>query len=45
MKLDCDSLQGFLFSRPAPGPGLLSAIDRSNTAFAALGGERVSGPR
>jgi EAL domain-containing protein (putative c-di-GMP-specific phosphodiesterase class I) len=45
MKLDCDSLQGFLFSRPAPGPGLRSAIDRSNTAFAALQLERVSGPR
>ena len=45
MNLDCDSLQGFLFSRPAPGPGLRSAIDRSNTAFAALQLERVSGPR
>ncbi|HSO90882.1 MAG TPA: EAL domain-containing protein, partial [Arthrobacter sp.] len=45
MKLDCDSLQGFLFSRPTAGPGLRSAIARSNDAFAALLGERVSGPR
>ncbi|WP_354173359.1 EAL domain-containing protein [Arthrobacter sp. UYEF36] len=45
MKLDCDSLQGFLFSRPTAGPGLRSAIARSNDAFAALRGERVSGPR
>ena len=45
MKLDCDSLQGFLFSRPTAGPGLLSAIARANGAFAALRGERVSGPR
>jgi EAL domain-containing protein (putative c-di-GMP-specific phosphodiesterase class I) len=45
MNLDCDSLQGFLFARPTAGPGLLSAIARSNEAFAALRGERVSGPR
>jgi EAL domain-containing protein (putative c-di-GMP-specific phosphodiesterase class I) len=45
MNLDCDSLQGFLFAQPAPGPGLQSAIARSNDAFAALRGERVSGPR
>ncbi|MDN4645760.1 putative bifunctional diguanylate cyclase/phosphodiesterase [Arthrobacter sp. PsM3] len=45
MKLDCDSLQGYLFSRPQAGPGLGSAIARSNDAFAALLEERVSGPR
>ncbi|WP_307459447.1 sensor domain-containing protein [Pseudarthrobacter oxydans] len=45
MKLDCDSLQGFLFSRPTGGPGLQPAIARSNDAFAALRGERVSEPR
>jgi EAL domain-containing protein (putative c-di-GMP-specific phosphodiesterase class I) len=45
MKLDCDSLQGFLFSRPTGGPDLQSAIARSNDAFTALRGERVSGPR
>ena len=45
MKLDCDSLQGFLFSRPTAGPGLQSAIARSNEAFAVLRGERVSGRR
>ena len=44
MNLDCDSLQGFLFARPAPGRGLQSAIARSNEAFATLRGERVSGP-
>ncbi|WP_374724927.1 EAL domain-containing protein [Arthrobacter ginsengisoli] len=45
MKLGCDSLQGFLFSRPTAGPGLRSGIALSNDAFAALRGERVSGPR
>jgi EAL domain-containing protein (putative c-di-GMP-specific phosphodiesterase class I) len=45
MDLDCDSLQGYLFSRPQAGPGLRSAIARSNDAFAALLGVRVSGPR
>ncbi|MCB5292962.1 putative bifunctional diguanylate cyclase/phosphodiesterase [Arthrobacter sp. SO3] len=45
IKLDCDSLQGYLFSRPQAGPGLRSAIARSNDAFAALLGVRVPGPR
>lgn len=45
MKLDCDSLQGFLFSRPTAGPALRSAIARANDAFAALRGERVAEPR
>ncbi|WP_083266468.1 sensor domain-containing phosphodiesterase [Arthrobacter sp. U41] len=45
MKLDCDSLQGCLFSRPKAGPGLRSAIAESNDAFAALRGERVSRAR
>ena len=45
MKLDCDSLQGFLFSRPTGGPDLQPAIARSNEAFTALRRERIAGPR
>ena len=44
MKLDCDSLQGFLFSRPTAGPGLRSAIARSNDRVRRPARERVSGP-
>ena len=43
--LGCDSLQGFLFSRPEPRPLLESAIGRSVAAFTSLGGDRVSGNR
>ncbi|MET1065360.1 MAG: EAL domain-containing protein [Arthrobacter sp.] len=45
MKLDCDSLQGFLFSGPEAEPALPSAIDRSAGAFATLLGDRVAGHR
>lgn len=45
MNLDCDSLQGFLFSGPEPEPELKTAIARSAQAFAALRGGRVSGNR
>ncbi|MCU1511023.1 MAG: diguanylate cyclase/phosphodiesterase with sensor(s) [Arthrobacter sp.] len=45
LRLECDSLQGFLFSRPEPRPLLASAIGRSAAAFTALGGDRVSGNR
>ncbi|WCI09586.1 hypothetical protein PJ267_08745 [Arthrobacter sp. OVS8] len=45
MNLDCDSLQGFLFSGPEAEPGLASAITRSAGAFAALRGDRVAGRR
>lgn len=43
MNLDCDSLQGFLFSAPRAQPELAAAIARSATAFAALHGVRVAG--
>lgn len=45
MNLDCDSLQGFLFSGPEAEPALPSAIARSAGAFAALRGDRVAGRR
>ena len=45
MNLDCDSLQGFLFSGPEAEPALASAMDRSAGAFAALRGDRVAGRR
>ncbi len=45
MNLDCDSLQGFLFSGPEAEPALASAIARSAGAFAALRGDRVAGRR
>jgi EAL domain-containing protein (putative c-di-GMP-specific phosphodiesterase class I) len=45
MNLDCDSLQGFLFSRPEPGPDLEDALTRSALAISALRGGRVSGNR
>jgi diguanylate cyclase (GGDEF)-like protein len=45
MNLDCDSLQGFLFSGPEAEPALASAIARSAGAFAALRGDRVAGLR
>ncbi|MDQ0851259.1 diguanylate cyclase (GGDEF)-like protein/PAS domain S-box-containing protein [Arthrobacter sp. B3I9] len=45
LQLECDSLQGFLFSRPEPRPLLEPAIARSVAAFAALRGDRVSGNR
>jgi diguanylate cyclase (GGDEF)-like protein/PAS domain S-box-containing protein len=45
MNLDCDSLQGFLFSRPEPESALAEALARSDRAIAALRGGRVSGNR
>jgi diguanylate cyclase (GGDEF)-like protein len=45
MNLDCDSLQGFLFSGPEAEPALAAAIARSAGAFAALRGDRVAGRR
>ncbi|MCB5272692.1 putative signaling protein [Arthrobacter sp. SO5] len=45
MNLECDSLQGFLFSGPEPQAALGPAIARSAQAFAALRGGRVSGNR
>ena len=45
LQLRCDSLQGFLFSRPEPRPLLEPAITRSVAAFTALRGDRVSGNR
>lgn len=45
LQLECDSLQGFLFSRPEPRPLLEPAIRRSVSAFGSLRGDRVSGNR
>ena len=45
MNLDCDSLQGFMFSGPTAAPELAAAIARSAAAFAALQGDRVAGHR
>jgi EAL domain-containing protein (putative c-di-GMP-specific phosphodiesterase class I) len=45
LRLECDSLQGFLFSRPEPRPLLERAISRSLAAFSSLRGDRVSGNR
>jgi EAL domain-containing protein (putative c-di-GMP-specific phosphodiesterase class I) len=45
MNLDCDSLQGFLFSGPRPATGLGSGLDQAARAVAALRGERVPGNR
>ncbi|SDK36808.1 bifunctional diguanylate cyclase/phosphodiesterase [Arthrobacter sp. ok362] len=45
MKLECDSLQGFLFSGPQPEAALQPALDRAARAIAALRGERVPGNR
>lgn len=45
MNLDCDSLQGFLFSGPAPEAELEKALTQSARAIAALRGDRVSGNR
>jgi diguanylate cyclase (GGDEF)-like protein/PAS domain S-box-containing protein len=45
MRLNCDSLQGFLFSGPEPQSALAPAITRSVQAFAALRGGRLAGTR
>jgi EAL domain-containing protein (putative c-di-GMP-specific phosphodiesterase class I) len=45
MNLDCDSLQGFLFSAPQPKSELQPALDHAARAIAALRGERVAGKR
>ncbi|WP_260982612.1 EAL domain-containing protein [Arthrobacter sp. U41] len=45
MNLDCDSLQGFLFSGAEAAPALPPAMARSAGVFAALRGERVAGHR
>ncbi|HSO15601.1 MAG TPA: EAL domain-containing protein [Arthrobacter sp.] len=45
MNMDCDSLQGFLFSGPEAEPALAPAIARSAGTFAALRGDRVAGHR
>ena len=45
MNLDCDSLQGFLFSGPQPEATLQPALDRAARAIAALRGDRVPGNR
>nr|WP_315968635.1 EAL domain-containing protein [Arthrobacter sp. PM3] len=45
MNLDCDCLQGFLFSGPRPETGLGPGLDRAARAIAALRGERVPGNR
>ena len=45
MNLDCDSLQGFLFSAPQPESALQPALDHAARAIAALRGERVAGKR
>ncbi|MDF9752886.1 EAL domain-containing protein [Arthrobacter sp. ES3-54] len=45
MNLDCDSLQGFLFSGPQPEAALQPALDRAARAIAALKGVRVPGNR
>jgi diguanylate cyclase (GGDEF)-like protein/PAS domain S-box-containing protein len=45
MNLDCDSLQGFLFSGPQPEAALPPALDRAARAIAALRGDRVPGNR
>ncbi|WP_427133428.1 putative bifunctional diguanylate cyclase/phosphodiesterase [Pseudarthrobacter sp. S9] len=45
MNLDCDSLQGFLFSGPEPRAALGKALGQAGRAIAALRGERVSGNR
>jgi EAL domain-containing protein (putative c-di-GMP-specific phosphodiesterase class I) len=45
MNLDCDLLQGFLFSGPQPETALQSALDQAARGIAALRGERVPGSR
>ncbi|XAS64882.1 EAL domain-containing protein [Micrococcaceae bacterium Sec5.8] len=45
MSLECDSLQGFLFSGPEAKSGLPAAIARSAGAHAALHDDRVAGHR
>ena len=45
INLECDSLQGFLFSAAVAQPNLAAAIARSANAFAALRGDRVAGHR
>ena len=45
MNLDCDCLQGFLFSGPQPETALLPALDQAARAIAALRGARVPGNR
>ncbi len=45
MNLDCDCLQGFLFSGPQPEAALQPALDRAAHAIAALKGVRVPGTR
>jgi len=45
MNLDCDALQGFLFSGPQPETALLPALDQAARAIAALRGARVPGNR
>ena len=45
MNLDCDSLQGFLFSGPQPEAALKPALDRAARAIAGLRGDRVPGNR
>jgi diguanylate cyclase (GGDEF)-like protein/PAS domain S-box-containing protein len=43
MNLDCDSLQGYLFSSPQPESGLPPALDQAARAIAALRHDRVPG--
>ena len=38
MDLDCDSLQGFLFSRPQPETGLQPALDQAARAISHAAG-------
>ncbi|WP_263428375.1 EAL domain-containing protein [Arthrobacter sp. NicSoilB8] len=45
MNLDCDSLQGFLFSGPQPQAELRPALDQAARAITALRGARVPGSR
>ena len=45
MNLDCDCMQGFLFSGPQPETALLPALDQAARAIAALRGARVPGNR
>nr|WP_244208373.1 bifunctional diguanylate cyclase/phosphodiesterase [Arthrobacter oryzae] len=45
MNLDCDSLQGYLFSAPQPETALQPALDKAARAIAALRGARVPGSR
>jgi EAL domain-containing protein (putative c-di-GMP-specific phosphodiesterase class I) len=45
MNLDCDSLQGYLFSAPQPETALQPALDQAARAIAALRGDRVAGKR